>query len=318
MMKLTVLLITLKLLSMYQIRFIEIGDKVDLKVNGATANNSTWYDIDSTMRITKKDSKLLGEPFDSIKYVSKKDDVISNEALIQINYPPNKNQNPSSVNNQITINKNQTYVLNKNFTFNSSVDRIRIVKFDQNAGELLFNKRPIYIGQEIMIYDLNKLEFLSKNGIGNPYQSLIYKAGNNQKYSTQEYYLRFKIDGKSFLEEPVIKNSITDISASVSIPIKNGVINGKAYLKVKVQTDSIRIFEKGSVVVNELEVIKSGEYFFNVDLNSEGEFNFNIYMSSDEVISDGAIYFNVELISINNDTTIVDQENNKSLIIVNL
>lgn len=303
---------------MYQIRFIEIGDKVDLKVNGATANNSTWYDIDSTMRITKKDSKLLGEPFDSIKYVSKKDDVISNEALIQINYPPNKNQNPSSVNNQITINKNQTYVLNKNFTFNSSVDRIRIVKFDQNAGELLFNKRPIYIGQEIMIYDLNKLEFLSKNGIGNPYQSLIYKAGNNQKYSTQEYYLRFKIDGKSFLEEPVIKNSITDISASVSIPIKNGVINGKAYLKVKVQTDSIRIFEKGSVVVNELEVIKSGEYFFNVDLNSEGEFNFNIYMSSDEVISDGAIYFNVELISINNDTTIVDQENNKSLIIVNL
>ena len=318
MMKLTVLLITLKLLSMYQIRFIEIGDKVDLKVNGAAANNSTWYDIDSTMRITKKDSKLLGEPFDSIKYVSKKDDVISNEALIQINYPPNKNQNPSSVNNQITINKNQTYVLNKNFTFNSSVDRIRIVKFDQNAGELLFNKRPIYIGQEIMIYDLNKLEFLSKNGIGNPYQSLIYKAGNNQKYSTQEYYLRFKIDGKSFLEEPVIKNSITDISASVSIPIKNGVINGKAYLKVKVQTDSIKIFEKGSVVVNELEVIKSGEYFFNVDLNSEGEFNFNIYMSSDEVISDGAIYFNVELISINNDTTIVDQENNKSLIIVNL
>ena len=318
MMKLTVLLITLKLLSMYQIRFIEIGDKVDLKVNGAAANNSTWYDIDSTMRITKKDSKLLGEPFDSIKYVSKKDDVISNEALMQINYPPNKNQNPSSVNNQITINKNQTYVLNKNFTFNSSVDRIRIVKFDQNAGELLFNKRPIYIGQEIMIYDLNKLEFLSKNGIGNPYQSLIYKAGNNQKYSTQEYYLRFKIDGKSFLEEPVIKNSITDISASVSIPIKNGVINGKAYLKVKVQTDSIRIFEKGSVVVNELEVIKSGEYFFNVDLNSEGEFNFNIYMSSDEVISDGAIYFNVELISINNDTTIVDQENNKSLIIVNL
>lgn len=318
MMKLTVLLITLKLLSMYQIRFIEIGDKVDLKVNGAAANNSTWYDIDSTMRITKKDSKLLGEPFDSIKYVSKKDDVISNEALIQINYPPNKNQNPSSVNNQITINKNQTYVLNKNFTFNSSVDRIRIVKFDQNAGELLFNKRPIYIGQEIMIYDLNKLEFLSKNGIGNPYQSLIYKAGNNQKYSTQEYYLRFKIDGKSFLEEPVIKNSITDISASVSIPIKNGVINGKAYLKVKVQTDSIRIFKKGSVVVNELEVIKSGEYFFNVDLNSEGEFNFNIYMSSDEVISDGAIYFNVELISINNDTTIVDQENNKSLIIVNL
>ena len=303
---------------MYQIRFIEIGDKVDLKVNGAAANNSTWYDIDSTMRITKKDSKLLGEPFDSIKYVSKKDDVISNEALIQINYPPNKNQNPSSVNNQITINKNQTYVLNKNFTFNSSVDRIRIVKFDQNAGELLFNKRPIYIGQEIMIYDLNKLEFLSKNGIGNPYQSLIYKAGNNQKYSTQEYYLRFKIDGKSFLEEPVIKNSITDISTSVSIPIKNGVINGKAYLKVKVQTDSIRIFEKGSVVVNELEVIKSGEYFFNVDLNSEGEFNFNIYMSSDEVISDGAIYFNVELISINNDTTIVDQENNKSLIIVNL
>ena len=318
MMKLTVLLITLKLLSMYQIRFIEIGDKVDLKVNGAAANNSTWYDIDSTMRITKKDSKLLGEPFDSIKYVSKKDDVISNEALIQINYPPNKNQNPSSVNNQITINKNQTYVLNKNFTFNSSVDRIRIVKFDQNAGELLFNKRPIYIGQEIMIYDLNKLEFLSKNGIGNPYQSLIYKAGNNQKYSTQEYYLRFKIDGKSFLEEPVIKNSITDIIASVSIPIKNGVINGKAYLKVKVQTDSIKIFEKGSVVVNELEVIKSGEYFFNVDLNSEGEFNFNIYMSSDEVISDGAIYFNVELISINNDTTIVDQENNKSLIIVNL
>ena len=130
--------------------------------------------------------------------------------------------------------------------------------------------------------------------------------------------MRFKIDGKSFLEEPVIKNSITDISTSVSIPIKNGVINRKAYLKVKVQTDSIRIFEKGSVVVNELEVIKSGEYFFNVDLNSEGEFNFNIYMSSDEVISDGAIYFNVELISINNDTTIVDQENNKSLIIVNL
>lgn len=302
----------------YEIKFLDIGDKLKVLINNQQITLNKWYSISEPFKVAKKDAKLIGEPFDSIKYISKNGDMISNEALIQINYPPSKKNDPLSTNSQIEVFQNSEYILDEHIAINNAVDRIRITKIETEGGYFTYKGIKVHLNQEIMMFDLDKLIFHTKNGIGTPYQRLHFQVGNNEKYS-KVYTLEYVIYGKSFLNDPVITKGTIGISTSISSKIENGTPGGLAKISVLVETNSKKVFDSDTTItINELEIVKPGTYDFDVKLGSEGDFSFNTYIYSEDTIDDGAIYFDLELKSINNETSFIDEERNKSAIVINL
>lgn len=302
----------------YEIKFLDIGDKLKVLINNQQITLNKWYSISEPFKVAKKDAKLVGEPFDSIKYISKNGDMISNEALIQINYPPSKKNDPLSTNSQIEVFQNSEYILDEHIAINNAVDRIRITKIETEGGYFTYKGIKVYLNQEIMMFDLDKLIFHTKNGIGTPYQRLHFQVGNNEKYS-KVYTLEYVIYGKSFLNAPIITKGTVGISTSVSNKIENGTPGGLAKVSVLVETNSKKVFDSDTTItINELEIVKPGTYDFDVKLDSEGNFSFNTYIYSEDTIDDGAIYFDVELKSLNGSDSLIDMEKNKSSIIINL
>ena len=302
----------------YEVKFLEIGSKIKVLVNNGTANLNQWYSISDIIKVAKKDSKLVGEPFDSIKYISRDGSIISNEALIQINYPPSKKVDPKSTNSKVEIFNNIEYKMIDYIGYNNAVDRLRITKLETEAGYLTYKGVKVYLNQEIMLYDLDKLIFVSKNGIGSPYQKIYFQVGNIEKYS-EVYSLEFAINGKCFINQPIISKGTSVVSSAITNKIENGVPGGTAKITVLVETNSAKVFDDNtSITINDVEIVKTGLHSFDVKLDSDGEYNFNIYIFSEDTIDDGAIFFDLELKLINNDDSFIDKEKNKSSIIINL
>ena len=131
--------------------------------------------------------------------------------------------------------------------------------------------------------------------------------------------MEFAINGKCFINQPIISKGTSVVSSAITNKIENGVPGGTAKITVLVETNSAKVFDDNtSITINDVEIVKTGLHSFDVKLDSDGEYNFNIYIFSEDTIDDGAIFFDLELKLINNDDSFIDKEKNKSSIIINL
>jgi len=304
-----------------EIKFLEIGERVSVQIDNVNVVRNQWYDASKNFKVLKKKGSFYGEPLDYIRYVAKEDDKISNEAILTVNFPPNKKQPPYSFNNQKLIENNEEIDLSQLIHLNDTADRIRITSFKENVGDFLFNGNKVYKGLEFMTYDIDKLKYTSGSGTGLPYQEIEFQVGNKERYS-QNYKLTLNIDGKGILEDPIISpaDSFEFRTTSALIKLVNGPIGGKVKFNVEFNTQSEQIYladNTGSVGINEQEINRNGIFNFEGDINENGEFDINIHAYSKNVISDGSFYFNVTLESINDNTELVGESNNK-IIVLNL
>lgn len=306
---------------MSEIKFTSVGNKIDLLVNGEKAILGKWYPYNSIFQVRNK-SGFKGEPFDQVKYVYRNEDKLSNEASIDIDFPPNKNKKPSSENKNVTLENNKEYSLMDFISHNDAVDRIKIVDFD-STGVISLNGRNVYKGQVILMEEFPSIEFETKTGIGNPYNSIKYQVGNSNEYS-DIYIIESSIYGYAKFKEQVISETINKedntINYSISNKIENGIVNGIAKFIVQIDSNSNEIFNpelNTSVVINDKEILKTGTYEFNLKVNDLGEVDLNIEVISTSLISGGGVYFVVEASSINENESII-QGRNKNNFLINL
>lgn len=301
-----------------EIKFLSIGPRVKVKINqNEDAVVNQWYGITTNFRVEKFNNSDLGEPLDSIRYVARNNDKQSNEATIEVNFPPDKTSAPNSINKIIEIDQNDVYSLKDLLTLNDSSDRIRITSYVSNVGSLLFNNSQIYPGMEFMIYDLANLKFHSESGTGSPYQNILFQVGTKERWS-QVYRLQLNIIGISQLDDPIVVNpsSYEYRTASATFKIKNAVVNGKVRYEVTYSSDSNEISipeNEGSIVISETDIARPGTYSFESDLNNQGEFDVKVNISSKNVITDSGFNFTVKVISVNGDENLVGDPDEKSV-----
>ena len=305
-----------------EIKFNNLGQRVVFTVNDQPANTNTWYDIDSDFKASKSNPEHYGEPYDSVRYVAKEDDSISNEAVITINFPPDKAENPWTKGLFIESENNTEYTFEDLLLVSGNFDRIRIVSYVQGVGLLTFNNNPVYNGLEFMSYDIDKLKFKTGNGTGSPYQQIVYQVGNKERYSLGAN-IEFNIPGEAYLDEPIIvgANPNNNYKASTgSVLIKNGKIRKRVVFTVELITESTQIFDsnyEGGIVINEVDIATTGVYEYQKTLNDNGEFDVIVNVSANRNITDGDFNFIVTLISIDG----IDQSenpNNQKTITLNL
>lgn len=309
--------------------FTQLGERAIVKVSGTIAQTGIWYAQGSPVVIEKQNVNHFGEPYDKVTYKAKNETLISNEANIVVNFPPNKNNQPSSVDSSVDLQNNQTINIIDHITYNDAVDRIKIISYTVGVGELEYFNSSIYPNKVIMQYDFEQIKFNTLTGIGSPYQKIYYKVGNANGFSSTTYSLSINIIGKaSLLNLLQNQGEINDSGVGykyieATIGIQNGYVNGTAKFKMNVNLSSnawptntqnliIIDYPGGSKDVN-----SNGDTFINIPLGPTGEVNltFTLGISLANLPVTGDINFT--LVDINGDTNLVSS-NNVQTINVNL
>ena len=217
-------------------KIVAFGDRTNAKVNGFNALINTWYNASDVLTVHKNNPSLFGEPFDVIKFKVTDDVIESNVGNITINVPPNKVNSPLSSNFTGTIANNTEYTVINNIPFNDAVDRIKILSFTNEVGQLIFDTNNIYPGFEILHYDFNLLKFKSKNGFGSPYFNMTYQVGNADGYNNTIYSLNYNIFGQASLTQDSEETLTDEFTKSLSFDVKinNGWVNKTAKINVAV------------------------------------------------------------------------------------
>ena len=259
-------------------KIVEFGERTIAKVNGFIAVLDTWYDAADTLTFHKNNIQQFAEPFDFVKYQVTDDVLVSNVAVITINFPPNKITDPQSEDVNTEILNDTQYVVSENIPYNNAVDRIKILSFDNAVGSLTFNGSNIYPGFEILQYDFSLLKFNSKKGTGIPYQQITYQVGNAGGYNPTIYTLQYNIGGLATIDlisqETLNEDGITTMSFDVKI--NNGRVNGIAKVNVAVNLSSsawpvdTENFFNLSYNDDDIENNVNFNEDFDVDLNGEG------------------------------------------------
>lgn len=308
-------------------KIVEFGERTTVKVNGFNAVLDAWYDEPiSALTIHKNDPALFGEPFDFIKYQVTDDTLISNTAVITVNFPPDLSVNPESLDTVDFIENDTQYIVSDLLPFNSAVDRIKIVSFDSNAGSLLFNGSNIYPGFEMLFYDFQLLTFKSKKGTGDPYQEIKYQVGNSLGYNSIEYSAKLNIAGLAILEKTDESQLVEDGISRLSFDLKinNGRINGVAKVTINVNLSSgawpVDTDNFFNLSYNNDDIENNANFTTDVmvDLNNEGfESLFGqLDISTADTPVTGTI--KLKLIDINSNPALVDPANNEIIINVSL
>lgn len=305
-----------------EIRFNSIqSNRVQIYIDGNLATLNTWYDKNLTIEI-RNDNDLEGSPLDYITYqVKNADGLISNTSVITVNKPVQGS--PIAQNNEITINNSQIIIPIDSMGI-SGADRIRIVSFD-NYGELSFDGSYLYPNQEIFLYDKDLLLFESDQyGIGNPYNEIFFQVGNQNGYNPSTYSLKINIDGLAYLDLsqdqevtiPVPEDNTQDYYARESVIRVYNTFGGKDVkfnFRINLPAGVFDDPNDGLIINFGSQDITITDESFNQDFifsASENGFD-DISITMRTLISNAPVSgtIEVELISINNDVSLVDNSN---------
>jgi len=304
---------------MKEIKFLNISPTLKVSHNDQPIEVGQWYNADVNFIIGKKNESHLGEPLGSIRYVAREDNIISNEAVHTVNFPPDKTRPPYSSGKTLIITNDEEVDLSQAIPLNNTFDRVRIVNFS-NVGELLYKGARINQGALFMVYELSDLKFKPSTGTGLPYQTITFQVGNKEVYSTS-YELKLNIDGKAKLEDPtIVQPTLGYRTSSANLKVVNARVNKPVQIEVVFETQSLQIYDpinQGAVVIQERDIDSSGVYTFDGVANEKGEFEINLSVSSENIITDGSFYFKVTLLSVDNDENLVGTINEK-VIVLNL
>lgn len=302
------------------ISFSQIGSKINLLYNGAAVVLNTKYASGGTFSIEKKNINDVGSPFETIKYKAYKNDLESNEAVIQINLLGIPGA-PLSANITIEIENNSTVNLIDHIPLNSSADRIIIEDFNQEIGELKKNDELLYPGSTVMKYDFPLLKFYSSGGIGTPYQEIKYKAANSSMVSVSQYTLTMNITGvASYILDDYTVEIVNDaVERNMTSTVINAKPNKPVQLKVTIDLDEIAAWppeENNEIILS--SNLFSKRYTGNVTddiIDLTADENGQIILSGDmNFIQDntGDIPGNliIELISVDGDAVLVSPTEN--------
>jgi hypothetical protein len=304
-------------------RFKYLGQRAITKVNGVVAQIGVWYNQGSSITSQKANNIHLGEPYDQIKYEATNGTLTSNISVIDINFPPDKNIAPMSSDATVTINNNQVLNLINHITYNNAVDRIKIISYTNNVGELDFYGTTVYNNKVIMQYDFSELKFTSTTGIGSPYQKIYFKVGNKDGFSLTTYSITINITGTAELIKLIQSpDEIVDLGngngykgTEMTLRIKNGYINGIAKFKMNVNLSSnawpVNTENIAMITYNggNKEVNTNGDTIVNIPIGSTGETNiiFGIAINLVDLPVTGTITFT--LIDINGNPALVSLNN---------
>lgn len=305
-------------------KFLNLGQRIKLFVNGVLAQTNTQYQVSDTIRIEKKNNSDIGEQFDEIKYqgyeIVDGKEIKSNIATIQVSFPPDKSKIPSSNNKEIEILNSTTIVLSTHISLNEAVDRIKIINF-KNIGELLFDNSEVFSGKEIMQYNFSKLKFTSlDSGIGNPYQEIKYQVGNSNGYNSTIYSLKINIIGLASLVElfpPDIQENEKQKSIIYTLKVNNGSVEKTAKIKIETSLpievftpdNSIIIhYKNDSIQINENGIV---EILVNLDKKGEAEIITDIELFLENKNINGFLKFT--LLDIDGDASNISSNNTKTL-----
>lgn len=304
---------------MKEIKFLSISPTLKVSHNDQPIEVGQWYNADVNFIIGKKNESHLGEPLGSIRYVAREDNIISNEAVHTVNFPPDKTRPPYSSGKTLIITNDEEVDLSQAIPLNNTFDRVRIVNFS-NVGELLYKGARINPGALFMVYELSDLKFKPSTGTGLPYQTITFQVGNKEVYSTS-YELKLNIDGKAKLEDPtIVQPTLGYRTSSANLKVVNARVNKPVQIEVVFETQSLQIYDpinQGAVVIQERDIDSSGVYTFDGVANEKGEFEINLSVSSENIITDGSFYFKVSLLSVDNNENLVGTINEK-VIVLNL
>lgn len=305
---------------MAKFKFLNLGQRVDVSVNNISAQTNTYYEDSDTITVEKNDSTQYGEPFDEIQfqgfYQSQSEELKSNISKIFVNFPPDKTLAPESVNNEITIDNNQQISIIDSIFYNSAVDRIKILDFE-NIGQLTFNSNFIFQNKEVLQYDFNKIKFKSNaSGIGFPYQKIKYQVGNLDGYNSTIYLLTINIDGLASLvevDDPDVNANEESKSIIYNIQIVSGIINKNAKVQIEtsfppeVFTDpdsSIKLIYRNNVI----NIKDNGIIEITTVLDQDGKDD--LYLEIDLFLENNNIDAFVKF-------TLLEVDNNASLVSIN-
>ena len=228
-----------------QFKFPQLGQRAIVKINGVLALADTWYPQGAVITAERAINSHVGEPYDEIPYQVQNGGLLSNEAPIILNFPPNKNLQPVSNDVAQNIINNTIYGLESYIPYNTAVDRLRIVSYD-DTGILQFNGSNVFPNLEIMQYDFSKLKFTSTTGQGYPYFRLRYQVGNINGYNPAIYTISLTLNGLASLlnwieaiyEEIRFGGVETYSIQQNTIRIVNGIYNKIAHVRVTVNLSS--------------------------------------------------------------------------------
>jgi hypothetical protein len=304
-------------------RFTDLGQRAITKVNGVVAQIGVWYNQGSSVTSQKANNAHLGELYDQIKYEATNGTLTSNVGVIDINFPPNKTIPPTSSDAIVTMNNNQVLDLINHIAYNSAVDRIKIISYTNNVGELEFYGATVYNNKVIMQYDFTELKFTSTTGVGSPYQKIYFKVGNKDGFSATTYSVTINIIGTAELINLIQSaDEVVDLGdgngykgTEMTLRIKKGYINGIAKFKMNVNLSAnawpVNTQNTAMITYNggNEEVNANGDTIVNIPIGSTGETDiiFGIGINLVDLPVTGTITFT--LIDINGNTALVSSNN---------
>lgn len=299
-------------------RFTDLGERAITKVNGVVASIGIWYNQGLPITSHKANNAHFGEPYDKIKYQVTDGTLTSNEATVNVNFPPNKLLAPTSSDVIVSMLNSATLNVGALITYNAAVDRIKIISFDNAVGELEFFGSATYNNKVIMQYELDELKFNSLTGFGSPYQKIYFKVGNADGFSATTYSVTINIIGEASLLN-LFRNDSTPAEdlvngykgTEVTLRVSNGYVNGTAKVRMDINLDAAAwppltsnqaflSYNGGNFDTNE-----NGINEFDIALNAIGETDliFTIGISLDDIPVTGTITFT--LLEINGDAGLV-------------
>ena len=308
-------------------KIVEFGERTIAKVNDVVALIETWYPKAELLTFEKINNSFYGEPFDRAKLCVTDGTTESNINNVLINFPPDKQVSLLSSNFTVAALNNLIYNLANIITYSASVDRIKIIDF-QDIGILLFEGTHIFNNFEIMAYDLNLLTYMTGSGIGQPYQKIRFQVGNADEYLATIYEVDFNIAGESSIlnivaSEQVLQNGIYNYSKTFAVI--NGTPNGNAQLELTVNLSASAwpAFTENTLNIDSLNLnyeenvnVTSQPITITLDEFGNGNINVDLSISQIDVPVTGTIEF--VLISINGNTSLVSLSSNNIELIINI